>query len=69
MYINRGIGTTDQYICMMLVQCKQLTLVDIVTVGVTINDTDISTGQRGPRRYPINSRINLTITVNSVHCE
>lgn len=38
-------------------------------VGVTVNDTDISTGQRGPKKYPVNSKINLTITVNSIHCE
>ena len=34
-----------------------------------MNDTDISTGQCGPRRYPVNSKINLSIAVNSVHCE
>lgn len=38
-------------------------------VGVMMNSTDISTGQRGPMKFPVNSRIDLTITISSVHCE
>lgn len=38
-------------------------------VGITLNDMDISCGQRARNKFPVNSKISITVSLTNVHCK